>query len=173
MKPSIVEVIGERVPLRKAGKEYLGLCLFHPDHRASLSVSEEKELFHCFACGESGDVYDFIMKLDGVSFSEARSRLGAGSTEGRPGRPLLETARAIADWANEQTAKVNSLLREIGQRLELAEQCTFTEEQEVCERQWTILSDFADYLQNPKFIIEIYDSRADIEALLSSTEASA
>ena len=59
-KPSIVEVIGQRVHLRKAGKEYKGLCPFHAEKTPSFSVNEEKGLFHCFGCGVSGDVFDFV-----------------------------------------------------------------------------------------------------------------
>jgi DNA primase len=55
IKPSIVSVIGEHLVLRKAGKEYVGRCPFHVDKTPSFSVSEEKGLFHCFGCGESGD----------------------------------------------------------------------------------------------------------------------
>jgi DNA primase len=67
-KPSIVEVIGQRVELRKAGKEYKGLCPFHSEKTPSLTVNEDKGLFYCFGCSASGDVIDFIMQLDGVGF---------------------------------------------------------------------------------------------------------
>jgi DNA primase len=75
-KPSIVSVIGEHVDLRKPGKEYVGRCPFHVDKTPSFSVSEEKGLFYCFSCGESGDVFDFIVKLEGIGFREAKARLG-------------------------------------------------------------------------------------------------
>src|SRR3972149_1904219 len=63
-KPSIIEVLERYLPLRKAGKEYIGACPFHPDKIPSLSVNEDKGVFHCFGCGESGDVFDFLMKLN-------------------------------------------------------------------------------------------------------------
>jgi DNA primase len=104
-KPSIIHVIGKRIDLRKAGKEYIGLCPFHADKTPSFSVSEEKGLFHCFGCGESGDVFDFIMKLDGVSFVEAVKSLG-GDPDYRPQRPILSReAIIITDWCNVQFVK--------------------------------------------------------------------
>jgi DNA primase len=72
IKPSIVEVIGQRVELRKLGKEYAGLCPFHDDKTPSFSVNEEKAVFYCHGCGAAGDVIDFIVKLDGVSFRQGR-----------------------------------------------------------------------------------------------------
>src|SRR5437868_15488567 len=75
VKPNIVEIVGRYVALRKAGKEYTGRCAFHDDKHPSFSVSEEKGLFHCFGCQESGDVIDFIMKLTGMSYREALAEL--------------------------------------------------------------------------------------------------
>ena len=71
-KPSIVSVIGSRLELRKAGKEYIGRCPFHEDKTPSFSVSEDKGIFHCFGCGAKADVYDFTMQLEGIGFREAK-----------------------------------------------------------------------------------------------------
>ena len=53
----LIESLG--IKLKKVGKEYMGLCPFHDDHRASLSVNKEKGLWHCFGCGKSGTIHDF------------------------------------------------------------------------------------------------------------------
>jgi DNA primase len=70
-KADIVEVVAERVVLRKQGKNYVGLCPFHQDRKPSFNVSPSKQIYKCFSCGEGGDVLRFAMKQDGLSFSEA------------------------------------------------------------------------------------------------------
>jgi DNA primase len=67
----IRQVVGEYVSLKKSGRNWIGLCPFHPDKDPSFSVSEEKRIFHCFGCGEGGDVFKFLMKMQGMSFVEA------------------------------------------------------------------------------------------------------
>lgn len=67
----IVSLIGERIPLKKAGRNYRGLCPFHQEKTPSFMVSDEKQIFHCFGCGEGGDVFKFLMKFEGLSFAEA------------------------------------------------------------------------------------------------------
>ncbi len=67
----IVEIISERVMLKKAGKDYIGLCPFHTEKTPSFTVSPDKQIFHCFGCGVGGDVFGFIMKHDRMSFPEA------------------------------------------------------------------------------------------------------
>ena len=70
-KVDIVEYISQYVKLKKRGKNYMGLCPFHPDKNPSFSVSREKGLFHCFGCGVGGNIYHFIMKIEGVDFIKA------------------------------------------------------------------------------------------------------
>jgi DNA primase len=67
----IVDVIGERVSLSRKGKDYVGLCPFHNDHKPSMSVVPKKQLFKCFACGAGGDVFKFVMLNQRVEFREA------------------------------------------------------------------------------------------------------
>ena len=71
----IVEVIGESVSLTRRGKDYLGLCPFHPDRKPSLSVSPKKQIFKCFACGAGGDVFKFVQMREKIDFREALTRL--------------------------------------------------------------------------------------------------
>ena len=67
----IRQIVGEYVSLKKRGRNWVGLCPFHPDKDPSFSVSEEKQIFYCFGCGEGGNVFKFLMKVQGMSFVEA------------------------------------------------------------------------------------------------------
>lgn len=67
----ILEVISSYIELKKAGRNYLGLCPFHPEKSPSFTVSPEKQLFHCFGCQTGGNLFTFIMQLEGLSFPEA------------------------------------------------------------------------------------------------------
>ncbi len=77
-KVDIVEVIGTRITLKKAGKNYSGLCPFHNEKTPSFSVSPDKQFFHCFGCQESGTALGFVMLHDRLDFVEAVEAL-AGS----------------------------------------------------------------------------------------------
>ena len=68
---NIVDVISEFVQLKKTGRNYMGICPFHGDKGPSLSVSEEKQLYHCFGCGASGNVVGFIMKIRNIEYVDA------------------------------------------------------------------------------------------------------
>lgn len=74
-KLDIVSVIGEYIPLTKKGRNYFGLCPFHDDHSPSLSISSEKQIYKCFVCGESGNVFNFVMNYEHLSFPETISML--------------------------------------------------------------------------------------------------
>ncbi len=67
----IVEVVSDYVLLKKTGKNYSGLCPFHAEKDASFTVSPAKQIFHCFGCNTGGNVFNFLMRHDGVSFPEA------------------------------------------------------------------------------------------------------
>ena len=68
---NIVDVISEYVALRKTGKNFIGLCPFHADKKPSFTVSEEKQIFHCFGCGQGGNVFSFLIHYNNLSFPEA------------------------------------------------------------------------------------------------------
>lgn len=67
----IVDVISSYIPLTSKGKNFLGVCPFHADHSPSMSVSKEKQIYKCFACGAKGTVFQFIMNYENVDFIEA------------------------------------------------------------------------------------------------------
>ncbi|RKY01835.1 DNA primase, partial [Candidatus Poribacteria bacterium] len=76
LENDIVEVISEYgVVLRRSGKSYRGLCPFHNDRNPSFFVSPDKQLFYCFGCGVGGTVIHFVMRYEGISFSEALKKL--------------------------------------------------------------------------------------------------
>ncbi|AXI09480.1 DNA primase [Oceanobacillus zhaokaii] len=66
----IVEVTGEYVQLKKQGRNYVGLCPFHGEKTPSFSVTQEKQIFHCFGCGKGGNVITFLMEIENYSFQE-------------------------------------------------------------------------------------------------------
>jgi len=77
-RSDIVKVISGYLQLRKAGADRMvGLCPFHTEKTGSLSVSPSKQLFYCFGCGEGGDVFRFVQKLESLTFSEAVEKLTA------------------------------------------------------------------------------------------------
>jgi DNA primase len=69
-KADLYDVVSERVVMRKAGKDYKGLCPFHEDRSPSFYVSPSKQIYKCFSCGASGDVFKFLMEQDKSSFTE-------------------------------------------------------------------------------------------------------
>ena len=71
----ITDVIGRRVQLRKAGKTFKGVCPFHGDTDPSMVVNRERGTWHCFGCGEGGNVFSFVMRDQGLSFPEAVRQL--------------------------------------------------------------------------------------------------
>ena len=73
----IVDVIEQRMSLKKSGKNYSGLCPFHDEKTPSFSVSPDKQFFHCFGCQESGTALTFIMNFDRLEFVEAVETLAA------------------------------------------------------------------------------------------------
>ncbi len=70
-KVDIVDIISEYLPLMQRGKNFFGVCPFHDDTHPSMSVSREKQIYKCFSCGASGNVFNFIMDYEHVSFREA------------------------------------------------------------------------------------------------------
>src|SRR5213082_3692988 len=74
-RADIVEIIGARVPLKKAGREYKACCPFHDEKTPSFSVSPDKQFYHCFGCGKHGTVLGFLMDYDHMAFPEAVEEL--------------------------------------------------------------------------------------------------
>src|ERR1044071_5342364 len=99
----IVRVVGEYVRLRRSGsKNYAGLCPFHSEKTPSFSVHSVFQIYKCFSCGEAGDVFNFVMKIEGVSFYEALKLLAD-----RHGIPLPKRSYV----ADEETKQRESIFR--------------------------------------------------------------
>lgn len=71
----IVDIISQYVHLTRKGRNYFGLCPFHNEKSPSFSVSPDRQIFHCFGCGVGGNVYTFLMKIEGITFKEALEQL--------------------------------------------------------------------------------------------------
>ncbi len=67
---NIVDIVSSYIPLTQRGKNYIGVCPFHDDHSPSMSVSPEKQIYKCFACGATGNVFTFVSEYENVSFIE-------------------------------------------------------------------------------------------------------
>ncbi len=74
-RADIVEVVSDFVTLRKAGRNYVGLCPFHQEKTPSFTVNPEKQIFHCFGCGEGGNAVTFLMKVNAMTYPEALRHL--------------------------------------------------------------------------------------------------
>ncbi len=71
----IVQIIGEKIPLKRSGRSYKGVCPFHQEKTPSFMVHPEKQIFHCFGCGAGGNVFSFLMKHEGLDFLQVVERL--------------------------------------------------------------------------------------------------
>lgn len=76
-RAQISDIIGRYIALQKRGKNHFGLCPFHQEKSPSFSVSNEKNMFHCFGCHESGDVFTFLIKYKNISYPEAIKEVAA------------------------------------------------------------------------------------------------
>lgn len=114
-RSDIVAVIGEHIPLKRAGKDYRALCPFHEEKTPSFYVVPSKGFYKCFGCGESGDLFSFVMKRMGLDFTEAVKYAGRkAGVEVRevkarpeyqdPNRPLYEANAFAREYYREQLA---------------------------------------------------------------------
>lgn len=92
-KLDIVELIGEQVPLKKAGQSYKGLCPFHSEKTPSFVVTPGRESWKCFGCGKGGDIFSFVMEREAIGFPEALQRLAARAGVELDERTSREDAR--------------------------------------------------------------------------------
>lgn len=89
---NIVDVIDGYLPLKKAGKNYTACCPFHGEKTPSFSVDENKQFYHCFGCGASGDVIGFVQDYCNVEFLEAVKMLG-GESDMLPASKIVQNMR--------------------------------------------------------------------------------
>ncbi|MCX7635187.1 MAG: DNA primase, partial [Syntrophales bacterium] len=103
-RTDIVELVSSHVGLKKAGRNYIGLCPFHAEKTPSFTVSPDKQMYHCFGCGEGGNVFSFIMKVNGLTFVEAVRHLAQ-----RAGVMIPE--REVGDADRQRLGKREKLLQ--------------------------------------------------------------
>ena len=72
----ITELVASYIKLERRGRNYVGLCPFHDEKTPSFSVSPDKQIAHCFGCKKGGNVFQFLMEIENVSFAEAAQKLG-------------------------------------------------------------------------------------------------
>jgi DNA primase len=96
---SLSDVIGKRVRLTRAGREYKGCCPFHKEKSPSFTVNDDKQFFHCFGCGAHGDVIGFVMRYENLSFIEAVESLAgqAGLQVPKPSPQDIQKAEKARD----------------------------------------------------------------------------
>ena len=102
-RADIVEVIGAHVRLKRAGRNFVGLCPFHNEKTPSFSVNPERGFFHCFGCGAGGTVFNFIMRTEGLNFPEAIESLAR-----RYGVTLPERGGETGPGAGERDAALRA-----------------------------------------------------------------
>jgi len=103
-RSNIVEIISERIQLKKSGVNYKGLCPFHSEKTPSFIVSQGKQIFHCFGCGAGGNVYQFIMQIENIPFPDAvlylAKRYGISIPE-QKGKGINSSQKSIIYSVNE------------------------------------------------------------------------
>ena len=102
-RADIVEVIGAHVRLKRAGRNFVGLCPFHNEKTPSFSVNPERGFFHCFGCGAGGTVFNFVMRTEGLNFPEAIESLAR-----RYGVTLPERGGEAGPGAGEREAALRA-----------------------------------------------------------------
>ena len=96
-RTDIVDIISEYVQLNKQGRNYLGLCPFHQEKSPSFSVSTDKQVYHCFGCGAGGNVFSFLMEIEGLSFQEATIKLADKANIELGDSLTLSKAKSVPD----------------------------------------------------------------------------
>jgi hypothetical protein len=175
----IVDVIqSEGIELRPRGRELVGMCPFHGDRRPSLWVNPEKNVWHCFPCGMGGDGIRFIEKLHGVPFKDAIKLLGLNGNSTPPPRradPARTKAKRIAQWAQDRSRRICQALCEISDEIYMcslarkepnADAALIAEHHGSLIRQWAILCDLDNDLNEPENAIELYGNREEIDAFV-------
>ena len=100
---ALIDVVRERVNMKKIGKDWFGCCPFHSEKTPSFTVSPSKGMYYCFGCGAGGDAIQFLRDLDGLSYVDAVKALG-GTLERRTTRQRIAHDAARA---NEQRRRDN------------------------------------------------------------------
>ena len=181
-KPSIVEVIQHYTDLQPAGRELKGLCQLHDDRHPSMRVNPDKDVWFCPVCNIGGDIFTWLEKVEGLSFPQARTRLGLAD-QPRPTKAeitkrerLRRASKNLAAWALSVSERIDTRMREIGQRAHMARKVSrelpdankqfFKSEITRAAREWEILSTLEEDLLDPKQTATLWEDRDAIERLV-------
>jgi len=166
-KPDIEAIVSQHTQLRRLGHELRGLCPLHSEKTPSFYVDPEKQVFHCFGCGEGGDVIEFVRKLKDMSFHEAREYLGIDSNDHKPiaNDPVESLAQSLSEWRRDVSIRIGDRCLLSFQRAEIAEQCD-REEYSRLVREFAVLSEWQSSLWTAEGVIEMWESREAIERIL-------
>jgi DNA primase len=93
----VTEVVGGYIQMKQSGRNLKANCPFHQEKTASFMVSPEKGIWHCFGCGEGGDIYKFVMKMEGLDFREALEMLAKRAGVELEARPAMKQAAKTRD----------------------------------------------------------------------------
>lgn len=107
----IVDLIGEYVQLKKQGRNYFGLCPFHGENSPSFSVSTEKQIFHCFGCGAGGNIFTFLMDIEGYNFVESAKVLAEKGNVPLEVEINKDSKRSNMPEGSQQMLEAHDLLR--------------------------------------------------------------
>ena len=173
-RPSIVEVVEQSgVHLRRAGREFTGLCPFHSEKTPSFYVNADKGLFYCHGCGAKGNVFGFVMQSEGVDFRGALAHLGLSArpapTKGEQAqrKKRKREAHLIKQWAMATSEQIGAMLRLTSREIHMAKEFDLAGELERLERVWMILTDLDDDLFiSGRDTVDLYNSREDVARLL-------
>jgi len=183
-RPDILSVISDYVPLRKSGREYSGLCVFHPEKTPSFYVNEDKGTFFCHGCHEGGDVITFIQKIEGLDFKGAIAHLGLDDQPRQTSaeitqRRIQESARRnLMVWVLDMAERVGSLIRESDQReymatkvlneLDSADEKFLQNEIERTSREKIILGVLEGDLLDPNRVVDLWREKELIEQFVGT-----
>jgi len=176
-RPSITDIIGQYVVLKRSGRELLGLCPFHAEKTPSFSVNVDKGVFYCHGCHVGGDAITFIEKIEGVDFKTAARRLGLETYRPSPEQlQVKHEAKRVVSWARGTSIKLCDALREITDQIRVSKlsRAQSTTDPDLVQheasliRQWAILCDLDDDLNDPKLVLDLWQQRADIDRLVES-----
>ncbi|HVH04677.1 MAG TPA: DNA primase [Myxococcota bacterium] len=107
-RTDLVELVGRHVALKKAGRSYKGLCPFHHEKTPSFQVNPDRGIFHCFGCGESGNAFAFLIRIEGLSFPEAVRTLAASA-----GVTIPESGRSEEAGLLERVLEANAAAQKL------------------------------------------------------------
>lgn len=193
-KPSILEVAIRYTPLRRVGKEYVGICPLHRERNASFYVNAEKGFFFCHACRKGGDVIRLIEHVEQLDFKSALAHLGLNREKPRveaavirKRRALKEAVQILSQWVSRIVDCINSRMREIGEQLSLASELLtlvrahkirnasvdnefLIGEVERLSREWDLLEVFAEDCFNPEYILPLWFNREVFESIRGPVE---